>query len=912
MKILSIITTIIIIGCVFCSSDEYFFDITLSNSIDQSSLPYGKLFSNSQLFFRFQKDTKPILIHLTLPQDVEKEDFKLEYHGFEKPPSEVDIHDALDDFTEIGLSDEVEYEGNGKEFTYIMDNEIPYITLSFTPFKDLTSFSILVENYGDNEDDDKEGKESIDDLKIYDVEYLTYYDINIEKTDNSYFMLNSTQEYTGEVIVNLIVPHGTEAFFYLIGFPLKTGKVEELYTLNETEVDQLVIENLETIKEGANDIYRYSFKLNEEKKYFIISIGIGTYIDNIKVYIEKKEEEEEQKEEEEEQKEEQTKTNIYNVTYSTEYQIDKEYLRKENMNPFSFILLSKNTHNGYIFVQFKVKKGVPKDFFDLLGFANKNLFDDEDVLNLDIKYKGTSEGDEYDIHEYNFKLDEELYFMIVVMIKNDLDYLSVYFPEPGTDSTEPDSTIPDPISHIYVYDLLFKTEYNFDKKEFPQEIISANDKFYFRMENNNLPNFLTIITNLDEEPEFEVYLRGFEKRPLDEEIYDEELHYHYNEVNLDQKILMNNKNIFSYNLNLPNNMNFPYFSILVIPKKNINFFAIYVYGLEYHFYEFEYGEKYHINTTYFMALNVFKPKERDNNGQYFLNLIVPHCDKEYTIIFAIFGDQLDNSESQKHNELNVHFIKKYEIEDSTKDLYHYSFTLDEENKYYMIGLQMVEKVDYLSYYFYFPKKQYEVQYSTEYDIDKKYLLNSSECFNTFLSTEPHIGDNYIKLKVQKDVEEDSFIFEGYGNKVYNGTNDTNAVSLNIKYKYIIPGDKYNILLYHFKSNENSTYFVINMVINNNTVDYLTILFSDKIGKNETRPDEPEEPENPEQSEEPKQSESKESDSSSSLSPIVLVVIIGVSVLVFLIILYFVCRKLGFLRKNDVTSKDIETVDQIIV
>ena len=162
------------------------------------------------------------------------------------------------------------------------------------------------------------------------------------------------------------------------------------------------------------------------------------------------------------------------------------------------------------------------------------------------------------------------------------------------------------------------------------------------------------------------------------------------------------------------------------------------------------------------------------------------------------------------------------------------------------------------------------------------------------------------------MEEDSFIFEGYGNKVYNGTNDTNAVSLNIKYKYIIPGDKYNILLYHFKSNENSTYFVINMVINNNTVDYLTILFSDKIGKNETRPDEPEEPENPEQSEEPKQSESKESDSSSSLSPIVLVVIIGVSVLVFLIILYFVCRKLGFLRKNDVTSKDIETVDQIIV
>ena len=45
-----------------------------------------------------------------------------------------------------------------------------------------------------------------------------------------------------------------------------------------------------------------------------------------------------------------------------------------------------------------------------------------------------------------------------------------------------------------------------------------------------------------------------------------------------------------------------------------------------------------------MALNVFKPKERDNNGQYFLNLIVPHCDNEYTVLFALGGVRLSISQ----------------------------------------------------------------------------------------------------------------------------------------------------------------------------------------------------------------------------------------------------------------------------
>ena len=905
MKILSVITTIIIIGYVFCKAEGQIFHITLSTSLelDLNDIPDKKIPSNTELYFSFQKDTKPILIHLTLPEEVQKDDFSLRYYGFEKEPSDMDIYNAKD-YTENELYEEVDFEGNGKEFIFLMDNEIPYITLLFSNSIDLTSFKIMVENYEKDKEEDDKQKENIYDMNIYNVEYLTNYDIKVKQTsDFYYFGVNSTKEHVGDLVLNIIVPHGIEAHFHVYGFPLKTGEIEEFYTLNQTE-DQLAIDILKTKEEETSDTYRYLFTLDEEKKYFLIFVSMRTPIENIKINVREKEEGEE------EEKEEEKKTNVYYVTNSTEYQIDQEYL-KANLEQYSFYLLSSNLHYGNISIQFKVKKGVSKQSFELKGYKkkDKSFMDDEGRLDLNIKFNQTLEQDEYDIHEYNFELEEELYFLIAILIKEDLDYLSVYLPEPTEpDTTEPDSTDPEPISHNYLYNLSYNTEYKLDKKDFPQEIIPANDNFYFLMKNSGKTNIIKLSTGLEEDGEFEVFTRGYGDKPSNESIYNNELYY---KMDLKEKVLENNNDIFVYYVNI--HITVPYFSILVIPKKNLNKFSIYVSNEEVKYYLFDYVSKYRITTTSTIYKNVLFPKENDNYGEYLLNVLLPHDDSDKKF-FNIYGFELNNSTSKMEDskEMEVQLIEKYFNEDSLNDVYHYSFTLSEDNKYYVIAIQILENVDNLKYFFYFKKKRYNVKYSTEYEIQKKYLHNCSEYFNTFLSTEPHVGDNYIKLKVKKGLTEEAFTFEGIGKKEFNGTDDTNADGLEIKYKDLIQGDdEYDILQYHFTSNESSAYFVINMVVNNNTVDYLAISF-DKSERNKTKPDEQEKPEDPEPEKEPDNSKSTESESGGPLSPIVLAIIIVASLLVVLIVIYFVCRKLGCLTKNDVTSKDIETVDQIIV
>ena len=293
MKILSIISTIIFIGYIFCATEPQIFDIKLSSkiNIEQSSLPEGVLLKDTQLYFRFQKEAKPILIHLILPEGVKNEEILLSYHGFEEQPSDQDIYDASEEFTDVELYDEVEYEGDGKELTYLMDNEIPYITLSFTTLADLTSLGILVENYEEGKEDDKD-KESIYDMNIYDVEFLTTYDINVKKMgEYYYFGINSTQEYTGDIILNIVVPHNS-AYFFVYGFPLKNGKIEELASTEE----QLEITALYTIGEETSYTYRYKFTLNEDKKYFLILVTMSTPLENIKVYLSENKEGEDQEE----------------------------------------------------------------------------------------------------------------------------------------------------------------------------------------------------------------------------------------------------------------------------------------------------------------------------------------------------------------------------------------------------------------------------------------------------------------------------------------------------------------------------------------------------------------------------------------------------------------------------------------
>ena len=324
-------------------------------------------------------------------------------------------------------------------------------------------------------------------------------------------------------------------------------------------------------------------------------------------------------------------------------------------------------------------------------------------------------------------------------------------------------------------------------------------------------------------------------------------------------------------------------------------------------YKFKYANYINLNITKKNSKILLCPNEADNNGEYLLNFIVSKTEND---VFDFFGYQFKNEEMNMNEskQFGFNLIDNYDIEDSTKTVYRYSFTLDKDYKYYLVGIKIYEIVDYFTYIFNIPRKKYNVTYSKEYQIEKKYLIDSSDFYNTFLSVDPHIGDNYIKLKVKKGVDEDSFYLGGYANKEYDGPTD-NATILDINYVDKFPGDEYDILQYYFKSYENSTYFHINIIIKK-PVDYLNFTFDDKSEKKQSDDDsdgkEKSEPEGGEKSGQP-----DKSDSGSSVSPVVLAIIIIASVLVLLLVVYFVIRKCGFLKKNDVTSKDIESVDQII-
>ena len=885
MKILNLITAIIIIGYIFSQSELSIHDIILGENqeINFDDYPDKKLPPETPLIFGFQKDIKPIYIHLSLPLEVKTEDISLIYYDFKKTPSEQDILSRMEtrEFYIIDLYDKVEYEGVGNEYTYRLQTDIDtsYILLLFTTSSsDITSFSILVESY-EKDKDDGEGDGYFN--KIYDVNYSTFYDIELEEKEGYYVCaLNSTQENTGEQIMNLIVQHGSNLNIMVNGYMLKTGKIEEIYKANELHIEQIKL-----IEEETNDTYQYSFNLNEENKYFFIIIHSPTPIDNsITVYFNEK-------------KDEETKTNFYYVNFTTEYQIDEEYLVP--IEGFSFHLLSTEPHSGGIFILFKTKKDFSRRHFVVGGYGKRNLLDkNEEGVNINVIERGTLYGEEYDKHIFYFKLDEELNFLIGVKLENSLDYLSVYLSE----------------KNGHVFNLSLENEYVIDKKEFPQEIIPENEQFFFRMKNDGKEKILQLRTDLGEGAMFGVFTIDFDEYPSDEEIYNWDSSF--SKVELVQKTSNNVNDIFIYYFTIPESM--PYFSIIVFPMKKLNSLSVYVKNNDEEedmptYYQFEYAYHNRINITKIREKIILLPEETDNHGKYLLNFVASKTDN---VAFEFFGVQFEDEDKidmDEPNKISFDFIDSYDIENSTKTVFRYSFTLDEGYKYYLVGVQPNEVVDYFSYYFDIPKKQYNITYSTEYQIEKKYLVHSSNFYNTFLSVDPHIGDNYIKLKVKKGVKEDSFYLGGYGSSEYDNENG-DKIALHVKYDDVFPGDEYDILQYYFKSNESSSYFHINMIIQK-PVDYLNITLDDKSEKKESDSDEPkgegeEEGEGKGKGEE-KSNQSDKSESGSSISPVVLAIIIIVPVLVLLVVVYFVIRKCGFLKKTDVTSKDIENVDQII-
>ena len=102
----------------------------------------------------------------------------------------------------------------------------------------------------------------------------------------------------------------------------------------------------------------------------------------------------------------------------------------------------------------------------------------------------------------------------------------------------------------------------------------------------------------------------------------------------------------------------------------------------------------------------------------------------------------------------------------------------------------------------------------------KNFVPSKKDYFIIKSTNKHIGETYINLKVKKGVSKDNFYLIGYGTKEYVTSNDDNSEDLNVIYIKTIYKDSYDIIQYYFESKENTPFFTIKVYIYKN-IDYLS-------------------------------------------------------------------------------------------
>ena len=121
MKKCRLIIVLIFIVYVYCSTEYEIYDLNLSDAqrIHIEDYPDQKLPKETPLFFRIQKETEPLYIHLLLPLDVKPENFYLIYTGFKTKPTDEEIFSS-EDFKNLELYDKIEYEGIANEYTYLL------------------------------------------------------------------------------------------------------------------------------------------------------------------------------------------------------------------------------------------------------------------------------------------------------------------------------------------------------------------------------------------------------------------------------------------------------------------------------------------------------------------------------------------------------------------------------------------------------------------------------------------------------------------------------------------------------------------------------------------------------------------------------------------------------------------------
>ena len=450
-------------------------------------------------------------------------------------------------------------------------------------------------------------------------------------------------------------------------------------------------------------------------------------------------------------------------------------------------------------------------------------------------------------------------------------------------------------------DISLSTDYiinTSDTEIYPDGIIPKDSTFYFRLQGNisEVDKVFQLRTLSESKNYFIVKAGYYNEVPPESEIDNDENwttlslgNYHYDSINY----------VSVYYLELPQNIEWILISVTV--KSELDYLSIYIRNEEERNllqYEMNYYDSSEVPVKEYGYQNVIFALRllEEHIGDAHLTFYAKH--REQKLQFAIYAIGLKTGTDKELKEVmskdNPNFLDirlNETLDGQVNDVYNYHFKLDENSKYVYIMFQVFENLDYLKVTVTFPRQPflvYDVTTSKEYEIDIKYLKDNKYTSLQFKSTNYHIGDTYIKLKVKKGVPNKTFRVEGFGDNEYFEEEDRSKPIIEAKFNKTFHSKKYDIHQYYFKAEEKTSFYLLYIFIYDMDIDYLSFKVEYESEKDEN-----------------------EDDGDSSSSAVLIAIIVIICVLIALIILYFVLKKLGIIGKNDIISKDIESSNQIM-
>lgn len=360
-----------------------------------------------------------------------------------------------------------------------------------------------------------------------------------------------------------------------------------------------------------------------------------------------------------------------------------------------------------------------------------------------------------------------------------------------------------------INDISLSTEFLINEKEFPNNTLSINSIFYFRLEIAD-KNEKLIKLKADKNDSFIIKIAQTEEKP---EIQDIDLDK-WNE--LEPQKSANDSKYYIHFYHLQPEENKKYILISMALKNDLNNFSFYIENDEPEIDEIitiqaEYSKEYQVNLT--ESKNKHPKLIIELNGNYlgetFLNFIVN--DKDTPIYFRLFAIGYEsNSENCTNIELN-------EISEPGNTIHKYSFYSEKKLKKIYIKVELSKKINFAFHLNYTKKIEdkiiniYNVDYSKYYNM-KDALYGPDKSRNIILKPRnKYIGDVHIISKVDSNALDDDLKLEVYGAE---DPGEKNKVKLKVKYNKIYYEGNYNIIDYYFKSDNKTAFFTVETNIPN--------------------------------------------------------------------------------------------------